>query len=133
MVRRNAVKKPRWAAGPAGTRPQSGRERLHLAQSGPHYALIAAAAGVAAALWFLPGHVARPLILPILSSLLVLAAMLVALIAWRRPAPDARLATYWDVSAALTMAGVSAALLSEPEAVLPLLEGPQWTGDKNRN
>jgi hypothetical protein len=106
-------------------------------QSGPHYALIAAAAGVAAALWFLPGHVARPLILPILSSLLVLAAMLLALIAWlvtwRRPAPDARVATYWDVSAALTMAGVSAALLSEPEAVLPLLEGPQWTGDRNRN
>ena len=59
--------------------------------------------------------------------------MLVALIAWRRPAPEARLATYWDVSAALTMAGVSAALLSEPEAVLPLLEGQQWTGDKNRN
>jgi hypothetical protein len=133
MVRRNVVKKPRWAADPAGTGPQSGRDRLHLAQSGPHYALIAAAAGVATALWFLPGHVARPLILPILSSLLVLAALLVALIAWRRPAPDARLATYWDVSAALTMAGVSAALLSEPEAVLPLLEGQQWTGDKNRN
>jgi hypothetical protein len=133
MVRRNVVKKPRLASGPARNGQQSGRDRLQLAQSGPHYALIAAAAGVAAALWFLPGHVARPLILPILSSLLVLAAMLVALIAWRRPAPDARLATYWDVSAALTMAGVSAALLSEPEAVLPLLEGPQWTGDKNRN
>jgi hypothetical protein len=131
------VKKPRLAADPARNGQQSGRDRLQLVQSGPHYALIAAAAGVAAALWFLPGHVARPLILPILSSLLVLAAMLLALIAWlvtwRRPAPDARVATYWDVSAALTMAGVSAALLSEPEAVLPLLEGPQWTGDKNRN
>jgi hypothetical protein len=127
------VKKPRWASSSAGTGPQSGRDRLELAQTGPHYVLMAAAAAVAAALWFLPDHVARPLILPLLSSLLVLAALIVALIAWRRPAPEARLATYWDVSAALTMAGVSAALLSEPEAVLPLLEGQQWTGDKNRN
>jgi hypothetical protein len=97
-------------------------QRRRLPQSGPQGVLIAAVLATAAALWFLSGTLPVPLVLPVVSTFLILAAALVAILAWRRPAIDPHLPNYWDVSGALTMAGIGAALLSEPDAVLPLLE-----------
>lgn len=99
---------------------------------GPQGALMGAAAAIAAALWFLPGTLPAPLVLPVVSTLLLLAAALIALVAWWRPAPHPSLPGYWDVSGALTMAGIGAALLSEPDAVLPLLEA-HWPTEKTRH
>jgi hypothetical protein len=70
-------------------------------------------------LWLLPA----PLILPVLSVSLLAAAAAVALIAWRRPRPHQSQLGYWDVAGAVTFIGIAAALLSEPDQVLPLLEG----------
>jgi hypothetical protein len=114
------------------SRGQSQPRRLRLPQWGPQGALVMAALLTAAALWFLSGTMPAPLILPVVSTLLLLGALVLALVAWRRPGTDPRLPTYWDVSGALTMAGIGAALLSEPDAVLPLMEA-HWPTEKSRN
>lgn len=69
--------------------------------------------------WLLP----VPLVLPVLSVLLLATAGGVALIACRRPRPHRSQLGYWDVAGAVTFIGIAAALLSEPDQVLPLLEG----------
>ena len=113
-------------------RGESPLRRLRLRLPGPQGALVAAVLLTAAALWFLSGALPAPLILPVVSTLLLLGALVLALVAWRRPGADPRLPTYWDVSGALTMAGIGAALLSEPDAVLPLLDA-HWPAEKTRN
>lgn len=74
---------------------------------------------VAVSVWTLP----VPLVLPVLSALLVAAACITALLAWVRPHNkwDERV-TYWDITGALALVGICAALLSEPDQVMPLLE-----------
>ncbi len=85
------------------------------------FAVVAALSAVAltAAATVLPS----PLILPLGSTLLLLFACVVALIAVRAPRHEPSRVSYWDVSGALTLIGIFAALLSDPEHVLPLLEG----------
>src|SRR5262245_7550892 len=100
-----------------------GHVREHGIPRGPQVMLTAAfataAAGSAAAIAMLP----RPLVLPVLSVLLIMIAASVALVAWRFPLRARRGAVnYWDIAGVLTFAGICAALLSEPEQVLPLLE-----------
>jgi cobalamin synthase len=91
--------------------------------SGPHAViagvLILALTVMAVSAWTLPA----PLVLPVLSVLLIAAACLTALLAWVRPHNrwDERV-TYWDITGALTLVGICAALLSEPDQVMPLLE-----------
>jgi len=108
------------------------RARLRRPQSGPQGVLIAAVLLTAAALWFLSAVMPAPLILPVVSTLLLLGALALALVAWRRPNADPLLPNYWDASGALTLAGIGAALLSEPEAVLPLMDA-HWPAEKPRN
>lgn len=69
-------------------------------------------------LWLLPA----PLILPAISVLLLVVAGAIALIAWRRPSPRQSQLGYWDLAGAITFIGIAAALLSEPDQALPLLE-----------
>ena len=90
-------------------RPQAS-PRLQRPQWGPHGALIAAVLLTAAALWFLSGVMPAPLILPVVSTLLLVGALALALVAWRRPNADPRQPNYWDASGALTLAGIGAAL-----------------------
>ena len=108
------------------------RGRAPIQQWGPQAALMAAVALTALALWFLSGSMPAPLVLPVVSTLLLIAAIALAALAWWRPTLDPRQPDYWDVSGALTMAGIGAALLSEPDAVLPLLEA-HWPTEKTRN
>lgn len=70
-------------------------------------------------LWVLP----PPLILPAFSALLLAIACGIALIAWHRPRIHQTQLNYWDLAGAVTFVGIAAALLSEPDQVLPLLEG----------
>jgi hypothetical protein len=90
---------------------------------GPQVAVVvlslAGAIAAALCLWTLP----LPLILPALSVLIVFAAAGLALVAWMRPhRPASVRVTYWDIVGALTFIGICAALLSDPEQVVPLLE-----------
>jgi hypothetical protein len=80
--------------------------------------LLVAASACCALVWTLPA----PLVLPAIGVLATLAAALAALTAWlttRQPAPAV---TFWDVAGALTLIGIVATLLSEPELVLPFLQ-----------
>jgi len=80
--------------------------------------LLVGASACCALVWTLPA----PLVLPAIGVLATLAAALAALIAWlttRQPAPAV---TFWDVAGALTLIGIVATLLSEPELVLPFLD-----------
>jgi hypothetical protein len=80
--------------------------------------LLAGFSAFALLVLFLP----PPLILPALSSLLLAAAGGIALIAWRRPRPHPSMLSYWDLAGAVTFIGIVAALLSEPDQALPLLD-----------
>ena len=75
--------------------------------------------GFGLAVWALPA----PLVLPAFSAAAVLAALAVALSTARAPAsPQAPRLTYRDLSGGLALIGIAAALLSDPEQVLPLVE-----------
>jgi hypothetical protein len=88
---------------------------------GPSVAFLASIGATFAGMGLLGLYWPTPLLLPAASIAMLAAAVTVAAIALLRPAPDSGL-TYWDVSGALTLAGFCAALLSEPEQVIPLIE-----------
>lgn len=93
---------------------------------GPKFTLaIALIIGIvlfAAAMWYLP----HPIVLPLLSVAAIGGAIIVALIAWLSTRKEtAEALSYWDVVGAMTMIGVCAALLSDPEQAIPLLEQRQ--------
>jgi len=90
--------------------------------SGPQVLALLILAGGAGAFGLLVLSVPPPLVLPAASLLLLAAAVMAATIAWRLPAPHRSQLTYWDVAGAATFIGIAAALLSEPDQVLPLFE-----------
>lgn len=63
-----------------------------------------------------------PLVLPALSVVLIALAGGLSLIAWRMPRPHQSLLGYWDLAGAATFIGIAAALMSDPEQALPLIE-----------
>lgn len=67
-------------------------------------------------------HWPAAMLLPVASLALLASATLIAVLAWRTPKLRADTVTYWDVSGALTLAGICAALFSEPDQVIPLIE-----------
>jgi hypothetical protein len=79
---------------------------------------LAGASTACTLVWTLPA----PLVLPAIGVLATLAAAGMALIAWLAAQQRASALTYWDIVGALTVVGVFAALLSDPELALPLLE-----------
>jgi hypothetical protein len=90
-------------------------------EDAPLIAALVAAAAVPALAWALP----RGLVLPALSGLLV--ALAFGLAALARAGPDGRPPASRYVSATLAFIGFGAALLTDPEPVLSLLEGPRRT------
>ena len=108
------------------TAPKQGHGKLYpqASEGGAGRGLITSAVAIAGigllAAFVLP----VALVLPVLSVALVLGAGAVALYAWARPARDQAI-TPWDVSGALAFLGIAAALLSDPEQVLPLMEQAQ--------
>jgi hypothetical protein len=69
-------------------------------------------------IWTMPA----PLVLPAIGVLATLAAAAVALIAWLKAQRAAANLTYWDIAGALTLVGVVATLLSQPELALPFFD-----------
>jgi hypothetical protein len=82
-------------------------------------ALAAASAAFIAALFLLPAA----MVFPVTGSALVFAAASFALIAWASPAEvgGSRL-VFWDISGALAVIGLCAALFGEPEQAVALLD-----------
>ena len=67
----------------------------------------------------------RDLVLPLISTLFLVAAALVALLAWlRERAIDPVRLSYWDVAGALTLIGICAGTLVDPDQLVRLVQGP---------
>jgi Flp pilus assembly protein TadB len=68
--------------------------------------------------WVLPAQ----LVLPTVCLAALTTAFAVGVVAWRSRAHDLRHPTYWDIAGALTFIAMCAAILSEPDQTLTLLE-----------
>ena len=90
--------------------------------SGPTLTAMAVSLAGASALGTMAFTLPPPLVLPAIGVLATLAATAIALIAWTTARRMAATITYWDVAGALTLIGIVATLLSEPELVLPFFE-----------
>lgn len=112
----NSKQHPIWLAHAARQRSSPDRRwhGLALALAG---ALAAGAAALIAALILLP----PALVLPVTGFALVVAAATFALIAWASPEAGNRL-VFWDVAGAMTVLGLCAALIGEPEQAVALLD-----------
>lgn len=99
---------------------------------GPFRLMVGVAMLTGAALLFLAPQLPSPLVLPLLSTVMLLGAAAIALVAWKSPPARSAGPNYWDVSGALVFAGIGAALLSDPEAVLPFFESG-WPTEKTEN
>jgi hypothetical protein len=78
--------------------------------------LLTATLGLSA--WTLP----PAFMLPTVCLAALVAAVAAAAFAWSSCAHDKGHPNYWDVAGALTFVGMCAAMLSEPDQLLPLLE-----------
>jgi hypothetical protein len=87
---------------------------------GSAVALVAMAVLLAAtlALWALPFE----LVLPSLCVAALTGAFVVGGVAWKFGRPPAASLSYWDIAGALALIGMGAAMLSEPDQVLSLLD-----------
>jgi hypothetical protein len=108
------------------TNPVRGVARSRRAiASGPPLVFAATVLTAFAALAVSTAALPRDLVLPLISSLFLAAAALVALLAWlRERAPDPARLTYWDVAGALTLIGICAAALVDPDQLVRLVQGP---------
>lgn len=83
---------------------------------------------VAAAFAVLAGGVtalSSALVAPVASTLLLVMAAAAALAGWlRRNKADAARLTYWDVAGGLTLVGIGAAALVDPEQLTRLFDAP---------
>src|SRR5215510_9504633 len=93
----------------------------HAPSFGPRFALIALAAVSAAA--FLPLVYVLPasMVLPAFSALAIVAAAVIALVAWLSGAPyQGDRITLWDVAGGCVFIGIAAAMISRPEPTVQL-------------
>ena len=65
-----------------------------------------------------------------ISTLLLIAAGGIALIAWRGRRPHQSSLSYWDLAGAVTFVGIAAALMSDPDQALPLFEASRSATSK---
>jgi hypothetical protein len=90
--------------------------------AGPRLAFLASVAGVSVVIGAgaLPAH----LLMPLISTLLFVLAMVFALVAWIRCSTDEYGVTYWDVAGALILVGICTSALIEPETLAGLVAAP---------
>jgi hypothetical protein len=67
----------------------------------------------------------KDIVLPLVSSLFLAGAAAIALLAWSRGrTSDSPHLTYWDVAGALTLIGICAGALIEPDQLLRIVRNP---------
>jgi hypothetical protein len=81
-------------------------------------AIAAASAALIVALFLLP----PAMVFPVTGLALVLAAATFAAIAWASPPEVGNRLVFWDIAGAMTVLGLCAALLGEPEQAIALIE-----------
>jgi hypothetical protein len=113
----NRPQHPVWLAHAAGQRPLLAR-RWHGLAIALGSAVTASAAALTAALFLLP----PALVFPVTALALLVAAASFAFIAWISPPEVKNRLVFWDVAGAMTVLGLVAALLGEPEQAVALLE-----------
>ena len=68
----------------------------------------------------------RDMVMPVIASMFLLAAVAFAVIAWRHRGEDPKRVTYADVAGALTLIGLFAAATIDPDQLVRAIEvGPQ--------
>jgi hypothetical protein len=103
--------------------PSTVRARREGPWGGPVLALILCLTAAAATFAVFAWHLPFALVLPLFSVVVIGGAAAIAFLAWTQPLqPSAVRITYWDVAGALTLIGITAALLSDPDQVVPLME-----------
>jgi hypothetical protein len=100
-----------------------GRSASHIAAFGPRAAF--AATIVVCGLIIGLGAIPFGLLMPVIGSLLFVLAAVFALVAWARGSTDASDVTYWDVAGAVTLVGLCATALVEPDQLVRLVVGVQ--------
>jgi hypothetical protein len=113
----NSEQHPVWRVHPE-RRPPLPIRRWHGVAIALAGAVTAAAAALTAALLLLP----PALVFPVTGCALVLAAGSFALIAWASPPEIGNRLVFWDVAGAMTVLGLCAALIGEPEQAVALIE-----------
>jgi hypothetical protein len=113
----NSEQHPVWLAHAARRRslPAKRWHGLAIALAG---ALTGGAAALIAALILLPPG----LVFPVTGFALVVAATAFALIAWASPPEAGNRLVFWDVAGAMTVLGLAAALIGEPDQAVALLD-----------
>jgi hypothetical protein len=106
---------PVWLAHAARRHPVHRWHGLAIALGG---ALAAAAAALIAAFFLLPAA----MVFPVTGLALLLGAAAFAVIAWASPADVGNRLVFWDIAGTMTVLGLCAALLGEPEQAVALLE-----------
>jgi len=85
--------------------------------------LFAGALFLAVAAWiYIERTLHTDLSMPLVATLLFVAAAAATLIAWKRGAMSRDQVTYWDVAGALTLIGIGAAALIDPEQMMRIVE-----------
>ncbi|HEY0440792.1 MAG TPA: hypothetical protein VGD36_12015 [Xanthobacteraceae bacterium] len=88
---------------------------------GPQLVFLLALGLAAAAAMTAANVLPNGFVLPVVCTLLFAAAGIIALLAWRSRAAASQ-PSYWDVAGALTLIGVCASALLEPEQVVALVD-----------
>jgi hypothetical protein len=105
------------------TKPFPAKDRTGL--HGPEILFAAAVLASFAILAFAAAAFPDHFALPVTSTLLLASAGLAALIAWlRERGPESDRVTYWDVAGALTLIGISAGTLVDPDHLLRIVDSP---------
>jgi hypothetical protein len=89
--------------------------------AGPRIAFLATMASAAALILInpLPSH----LLMPVITTLLFVLALVFALVAWVRCSTDEYGVTYWDVAGAVVLIGIGASVLIDPEQLAGFVAG----------
>lgn len=103
------------------TRAKRHAASAHRPSIGPQTAFLAAVMAAAGVL--LTGLVPGSLLMPAVSVLLFVLALVFALVAWIRCSTDEYGVTYWDVAGALAFIGICTAALVEPDQLVRLVAG----------
>ena len=89
---------------------------------GPELTFAAATLAVVSAWGALKMTAPPDLILPVVTSLVLLFASAIAIVAWRHRTMDQEAVTYWDVAGALTLIGLCLSATIEPDQLLRLVQ-----------
>ena len=107
---------------PIGSRPRSRNQSSWWALSGPRAGFLAATIIGFGALGIARASLSADAVMPVVATLFLVMAVVVAAIAWASRRMDPAQVTYVDVAGALTLIGFFAAATIDPDQLLRLVD-----------